>query len=85
MIAAMIKVIFSSTLKLREVFVRIILRLILRFGILKKNARIVMKTIGNMITIQISITNLIDENQCYETIRRLRWSDGIKCPFCSPK
>lgn len=29
------------------------------------------------------IKNLIDDRKCYETIRQLRWPDGIKCPACS--
>ena len=34
---------------------------------------------------QVSVTNLIDENQCYESIRKLRWSNGVGCPFCNSK
>jgi transposase-like protein len=30
----------------------------------------------------ISIKGLISETQCYETIRRLRWSVGVYCPHC---
>jgi transposase-like protein len=26
--------------------------------------------------------NLIDEVQCYQTVRELRWPDGIACPSC---
>lgn len=29
-----------------------------------------------------SIDRLIDEAKCYEMIRELRWSDGVKCPHC---
>ena len=31
---------------------------------------------------QINIKDLIDDNRCYETVRRLRWPDGTECPFC---
>ena len=27
-----------------------------------------------------SIKRLIDEAKCYELVRELRWSDGVKCP-----
>ena len=33
---------------------------------------------------QINITKLIDEVQCYQTVRELRWPDGIACPLVSP-
>jgi transposase-like protein len=33
-------------------------------------------------TLQVNIKNLIDEVQCYQTIRELRWPDGIACPSC---
>jgi transposase-like protein len=33
-------------------------------------------------TLQINIKNLIDEVQCYQTVRDLRWPDGIACPSC---
>jgi len=29
-----------------------------------------------------NITNLVDDRNCYEVIRELRWSDGVKCPHC---
>ena len=32
---------------------------------------------------QINITNLIDDVQCYQTVRELRWPDGITCPSCA--
>jgi hypothetical protein len=32
--------------------------------------------------VQVNIKNLIDEIQCYQTIRELRWPDGITCPSC---
>ena len=31
---------------------------------------------------QVNITNLIDEVQCYQTARELRWPDGIACSSC---
>jgi len=34
-------------------------------------------------TVQINITNLIDDVQCYQTVRELRWPDGITCPSCA--
>src|ERR671929_179724 len=33
-------------------------------------------------TVQVKITNLIDDVQCYQTVRELRWPDGIACPSC---
>src|SRR2546422_7494130 len=32
--------------------------------------------------VQINIKNLIDDVQCYQTVRELRWPDGIACPSC---
>jgi transposase-like protein len=32
--------------------------------------------------VQVNIKNLIDEAQCYQTVRALCWSDGIACPSC---
>jgi hypothetical protein len=29
---------------------------------------------------QVNIKNLIDDAQCYQTVRELRWPDGITCP-----
>jgi transposase-like protein len=31
----------------------------------------------------ISIKHLINENQCYETIRKLRWPGKMCCPYCN--
>ena len=31
---------------------------------------------------QVNIKNLIDDVQCYQTVRDLRWPDGIDCPSC---
>jgi transposase-like protein len=32
--------------------------------------------------VQVNITNLIDDVQCYQTVRELRWLDGVQCPSC---
>ena len=34
---------------------------------------------------QVNIKNLIDDVQCYQTVRELRWPDGITCPSCQGK
>ena len=34
---------------------------------------------------QVNITNLIDDVQCYQTVRELRWPDGVTCPSCDSK
>ena len=31
---------------------------------------------------QVNIKHLIDDVQCYQTVRELRWPDGIACPSC---
>jgi transposase-like protein len=31
----------------------------------------------------INIQRLIDDAKCYETVRELRWPDGVQCPHCS--
>ncbi len=31
---------------------------------------------------QVNIKNLVDDVQCYQTIRELRWPDGVACPSC---
>ena len=31
---------------------------------------------------QVNITHLIDDVQCYQTVRALRWPDGVRCPSC---
>src|SRR5256885_5237858 len=33
-------------------------------------------------TVQVNIKKLIDDVQCYQTVRDLRWPDGIECPAC---
>ncbi len=30
----------------------------------------------------INIQNLLDDVKCYETVRRLRWPNGVRCPHC---
>jgi transposase-like protein len=35
--------------------------------------------------VQVNIKNLIDDGQCYQTVRELRWPDGIACPSCESK
>jgi hypothetical protein len=35
--------------------------------------------------VQVTIKNRIDEVQCYQTGRELRWPDGIACPSCESK
>ena len=30
----------------------------------------------------IKIQHLIDDARCYETVRQLRWPDGVCCPRC---
>ncbi len=31
---------------------------------------------------QVNIKNLIDDVQCYQTVRELRWPDGVQCSSC---
>ena len=31
---------------------------------------------------QVSIKHLVDDVQCYQTVRELRWPDGVACPSC---
>ena len=33
----------------------------------------------------VNIKNLIDNAQCYATVRQLRWTEGTQCPFCDSK
>ena len=33
-------------------------------------------------TVQVNIKKLIDDVQCYQTVRELRWPDGVACPSC---
>ncbi len=30
----------------------------------------------------INLQNLIDDAKCYETVRELRWPEGVRCPHC---
>jgi DNA-directed RNA polymerase subunit RPC12/RpoP len=32
--------------------------------------------------VQVNIKNLVDDVQYYQTIRELRWPDGVACPSC---
>jgi transposase-like protein len=34
-------------------------------------------------TVQVNITSRIDEVQCYQAVRELRWPEGIACPSCA--
>ena len=31
----------------------------------------------------LSIQQLIDDAKCYETVRDMRWQDGVRCPHCN--
>jgi transposase-like protein len=31
----------------------------------------------------VNIQDLFDDAKCYQTIREMRWSDGVICPHCS--
>jgi transposase-like protein len=31
----------------------------------------------------VNIQDLIDDAKCYETVRAMRWPDGVTCPHCS--
>ncbi|MBC6424715.1 MAG: transposase [Hormoscilla sp. SP12CHS1] len=33
----------------------------------------------------LTLTNLIDDAKCYETIREFRWPEGTCCPHCGSK
>jgi len=33
----------------------------------------------------INLQNLIDDAKCYETVRQLRWPEGVSCPKCDSK
>jgi transposase-like protein len=32
--------------------------------------------------VQVNITHLVDDVQCYQTVRELRWPHGVVCPAC---
>ena len=31
----------------------------------------------------VNIQDLIDDAKCYETVRAMRWPEGVTCPYCS--
>jgi hypothetical protein len=33
--------------------------------------------------VQVNMTNLIDDGQCYQTVRELRWPNGVACSSCA--
>lgn len=33
----------------------------------------------------INLQNLIDDTKCYETVRELRWPEGVCCPHCDSR
>jgi len=35
--------------------------------------------------VQVNIKHLINDVQCYQTVRELRWPDGVVCPSCESK
>ncbi|WP_071590785.1 transposase [Synechococcus sp. PCC 7336] len=30
----------------------------------------------------LNLVNLLDDAKCYETVRQLRWPEGVHCPKC---
>lgn len=30
----------------------------------------------------INLQSLLDDAKCYETVRQLRWPEGVRCPHC---
>jgi transposase-like protein len=32
--------------------------------------------------LSVNLTNLIDDEKCYETVRQMRWTRGVCCPKC---
>jgi transposase-like protein len=32
--------------------------------------------------VQVNIKHLVEDAQCYQTVRELRWPDGVVCPSC---
>ena len=34
---------------------------------------------------QVNIKNLIDDVQCDQTVRELRWPNGVQCPSCESR
>jgi transposase-like protein len=35
--------------------------------------------------VQVNIKKLVDNRQCYQTVRELRWPDGVTYPSCASK
>src|SRR5512135_1385040 len=33
----------------------------------------------------LQIYHLIDEQKCYEEVRKIRWPNGVHCPYCDAK
>lgn len=33
----------------------------------------------------VQIANLIDDAKCFETVRQLRWPEGVTCPHCQSR
>ena len=33
----------------------------------------------------LTLSNLIDEKKCYELVRKMRWSEGVRCVDCGAK
>jgi len=33
----------------------------------------------------LTLSNLIDENKCYEVVRAMRWAEGVSCVSCGAK
>jgi transposase-like protein len=33
--------------------------------------------------LNLNLTHLVDDAKCYETIRQMRWSSGVRCPKCN--
>ncbi len=31
----------------------------------------------------VNLQNLVDDAKCFETVRQLRWPEGVACPHCS--
>ena len=31
----------------------------------------------------VNIRDLIDDAKCFQTVREMRWPDGVSCPHCS--
>jgi len=34
--------------------------------------------------VQVHIKHLLDDGQCYQTVRALRWPDGVRAQLVSP-